>query len=192
MSIQSELREESSVIELTPPDPQTLRKALASFTTGVTVATTVLDGEPYGMTANAFTSVSLVPPLTLLCVKRGSSFLRAIVRDGRYVINILSHTQGDTARHFASPARHGSPTSFDGYAWTSDGVPMLPGSLAWVSSSLYSLADGGDHVMCVGRVEGIDVRPHGRPLMFERGRLIGAGSQPPSHEEWDGLNWPWI
>ena len=147
-----------------------LRTALGSFATGVTVATVGTD-PPHGMTANAFTSVSLDPPLVLLCVRHGSATHSAIADLGAFAVSVLAADQAVLARRFADPLRPRDHTQFDGAAWCPGprtGAPLLVHALAWLECQVTEHLDGGDHsvflatVLDSGRGTGRD------PLVFHR------------------------
>jgi flavin reductase (DIM6/NTAB) family NADH-FMN oxidoreductase RutF len=154
-------------------DPTTFRLALGHFLTGVTIATTAgSDGEPVGMTANSFTSVSLDPPLVLLCVARSAASFPAMERAERYAVHILHHRQNEVSRAFARSAAAGAP-KFDGVAWhrSADGLPLLDDCLARVQGTVTSRIELGDHVGYVAHVDQAEVfADGGTPLAFFRGQ----------------------
>lgn len=139
-------------------------RACAKFPTGVTILT-VLDaeGSPHGMTASSFTSVSLEPPLVLVCVDHGASVLAHLRRAQHIGINILSEEQQDLSAHFA---RRGHDR-FDGVEWQAGrgGVPLLPGALAWFECSIHRMVDAGDHTILITEVLDAEYRA-GRPLVY--------------------------
>jgi 3-hydroxy-9,10-secoandrosta-1,3,5(10)-triene-9,17-dione monooxygenase reductase component len=170
----------------------TFRTVLGRFATGVTVVTAMLEGMPYGITANAFSSLSLNPPLILVCVNRGSRFLRALARSQAFAVNILSDDQLHLARYFADVSRvHGS---HDGLAYSVSplGSPVLDGTNAALDCSQFQTHDGGDHVICVGKVEGLSLNERGRPLLFHGGRFGEVGRMWSAPKDDDPLAWPWI
>lgn len=166
------VRPESSVV-----DGGAFRRALGQFVTGVTVATTSgLDGEPVGMTANAFTSVSLDPPLVLLCVGRSASSFRAMQSAERYAVHILSAEQQPVSDAFARSAADGAD-KFAEVAWrrADDGLPLLDEYLARLECTIVDRVDAGDHVLYIGRVDAADVADLGTtPLAFFQGRYASA------------------
>ncbi|MBZ5592106.1 MAG: flavin reductase family protein [Acidobacteriia bacterium] len=139
-------------------------RACAKFPTGVTIVT-VLDaeGSPHGMTASSFTSVSLDPPLVLVCVDHGASVLAHLRRAQHIGINILSESQQDLSAHFA---RRGHDR-FDGVEWRAGhgGVPLLPGALAWFECSIHRMVDAGDHTILITEVLDAEYGG-GRPLVY--------------------------
>lgn len=131
-----------------------LRDVMSQFASGVTVLT--VGGEhATGMTANAFSSVSLDPPLVLCCVVRTARLHDAIPRAGHFGVSIMGADQEGTARYFADKKRPSGPTQFDPVDWFAGrhtGVPLLSGSLAWLECELAGAFDGGDHSIYLGRV----------------------------------------
>jgi flavin reductase (DIM6/NTAB) family NADH-FMN oxidoreductase RutF len=154
-------------------DPTTrasLRDVMAGFPTGVTiVAACDESGDPYGLTVNSFTSVSLEPPLVLVCIGHTSSSHDRLCAAGRFVINILSGAQGAVAWRFASEPSEGR---FDDLGWSpsESGHPILDGAVAWLDCTVQDVLVSGDHSILVGRVETSDVCDL-PALVFHRGRL---------------------
>jgi flavin reductase (DIM6/NTAB) family NADH-FMN oxidoreductase RutF/GTP cyclohydrolase II len=146
-----------------------LRAAMSRFATGVTVVTTLdADDRPYGTTANAVSSVSLDPPLVLVCLRRESETLAAIRRRARFAIHLLDSGQQELAERFAK--RTDSATWAPVPHHRHDGLPILPGGLATLRCELHSAADGGDHEIVIGRVMRIDDgRQPSEPLVYFRG-----------------------
>jgi flavin reductase (DIM6/NTAB) family NADH-FMN oxidoreductase RutF len=149
-------------------DPGQLRTVFAAFATGVTVVT--VGGEsPHGMTANAFTSVSLDPPLVLVCVNQDARMHQALVRGGGFAISVLAGHQREVARHFASGRRPPGIAQFATVGWTpgdQTGAPLIAGALAWLECTLRCTYDGGDHSIFVGRLVSVARHDHGEPLVF--------------------------
>jgi flavin reductase (DIM6/NTAB) family NADH-FMN oxidoreductase RutF len=131
-----------------------LRDVMSQFASGVTVLTT--GGEhAAGMTANAFSSVSLDPPLVLCCVVRTARLHDAIPRAGHFGVSILGADQEGVARYFADKKRPSGASQFDEVDWFAGkhtGAPLLAGSLAWLECELAEAFDGGDHSIYLGRV----------------------------------------
>lgn len=150
-------------------DALMFREALGRFPTGVTVVTAVgSDGEPYGLTVNSFTSVSLSPPLILVCIDRLSNSHDILVEAGHFVVNVLSEDQGDLAVRFAT----GTPEErFDVASWQPGpgGDPVLRGVVAWFACSLHAIHRAGDHSILLGHVMDLGTR-EGDALVFHRGR----------------------
>jgi flavin reductase (DIM6/NTAB) family NADH-FMN oxidoreductase RutF len=155
------------------------RRVLAHFVSGVTVVTTWdADGRPTGLTASAFTSVSLVPPLILVCVDRQAQSYEALRTYGRFAVNILAADQERLSRHFATT----QPNKFETVPFHrgARGLPLLPDALAHLECRTVHVYPGGDHTIFVGEVEAAGVG-NGEPLLYYRGqynRLCAPGSSP--------------
>ena len=140
------------------------RDVLGAFPTGVTVVTAP---GPAGLTTNAFTSVSLDPPLVLVCFENTSRTLAAVKGTQRYGVNILRAGQEDLARVFASK-RVGADKFAEVTHTEAHGVPVLDDALAWLACDVTQLVEAGDHTIGIGRVIALDVTD-GEPLLFLRG-----------------------
>jgi flavin reductase (DIM6/NTAB) family NADH-FMN oxidoreductase RutF len=152
-------------------DRETLRHALGHFLTGVTVATTTgPTGEPVGMTANSFTSVSLEPPLVLLCVARSAASFAAMERARRYAVHILHHEQHEISTAFARSAATGAQ-KFDHVRWHrgDDGLPLLDDCLVRIECTITQRVALGDHVGYIGHVDAAGAHAGGTPLAFFQG-----------------------
>lgn len=148
--------------------PEEFRRVLSHFASGVTVVTTWdPNGRPTGFTASAFTSVSLTPPLVLVCVDHQAQSYEALRVYGRFAVNILATDQEAVARHFAST----QPNKFDHVPFQkgAQGLPMLPASLAHLECRTLQAYPGGDHTIFVGEVEAATVGT-GDPLLYYRGQ----------------------
>jgi flavin reductase (DIM6/NTAB) family NADH-FMN oxidoreductase RutF len=146
------------------------RDAMGHFATGVTVVTSVdEDGQPVGTTANAVTSLSLDPPLVLVCFDLGSQTLQAIRGHGAFVVNVLAAPQQHLSTNFA---RRGLAAAWDGvqHRRGPTGSPRLEDVLAILECTVEHALPGGDHEIIVGRVRHAEtsVNPNG-PLVFFRG-----------------------
>lgn len=151
-----------------PQDTGELRKVLGRFSTGVTVVTAYA-GTPCGMTANAFTSVSLDPPSILVCVHRNAAIYRAVRKAGCFAVSVLSAGQEDVARHFADHSRPRGEAEFGTVAWSPaplTGTPVLDGALAWLDCDLTTSYDGGDHEIFLGQVLASGFGSAGDALVF--------------------------
>ena len=149
-------------------EPDDFRRVLGHFATGVTIVTVVDgDGRPAGLTANAFSSLSLDPPLLLVCVDHKSQTFPALRDGSRFAINVLRDDQEGVSRRFASTRLD----KFDGvaYALSALGLPLLPDALAQIECTKISAYVEGDHTIFVGRVERASAGD-GAPLLFYRGR----------------------
>ena len=158
-----------------PVDPRAFRRALGSFLTGITViATTQADGTPRGFTANSFTSVSLDPPLVLVCIAKTASSCPVFTAAEGFSVNILAEHQTAVSGLFASK----SADKFAGAKWRRGpaGNPVLDEVAAWFDCRRHDVVDAGDHVILVGRVIGFDERTT-NPLGYCRGAHITFGLQ---------------
>lgn len=146
-------------------DDRTFRDAMGKFATGVTVITTDLDGEPHGMTANAFMSVSLTPKLILISVKDNAKILDKINRSGKFAVNILSEDQQEVSMLFAGQIKEKREMEFDYLNETT----VVKDALANIVCSVYGKQVAGDHILFIGEVEDIILR-EGKPLTFFSGK----------------------
>jgi flavin reductase (DIM6/NTAB) family NADH-FMN oxidoreductase RutF len=148
------------------------RDALGAFATGVTVITTQGAEHPYGMTANAFSSVSLDPPLILVCVIKGTEGANSIEQNGVFAVNILSVDQEPLSRYFASKDRPRGWEAFKqiSHSRAASGSPILDGSACYLDCRLHASHEAGDHVIFIGEVMAMGVEPEIQPLLFHRGK----------------------
>jgi flavin reductase (DIM6/NTAB) family NADH-FMN oxidoreductase RutF len=157
----------------TPPtgDQRALRDVLGRFATGITVLTSA--GEvAHGMTANSFSSVSLDPPLVLVCVSRGALMHQTIAANRTFAVSVLGADQEYIARYFANSERPAGLAQFDSVDWDpgpSTGAPLLANALAWLECELSEVYDGGDHSIFLGRVLGLGNGAEHRALLFYGG-----------------------
>lgn len=158
-----------------PVESAEFRRILGHWSTGVAiVCARSPDGRPCGLTANAFSSLSLDPPLVLVCVEKTADSHDCIRAAGAFAISILAADDELTARKFA--ADDGS-AKFDGVAYrlTPNGSPVLDDALAWVDCTLHAAYPGGDHTIFVGAVVAGDA-VDGDPLLYYRGGYRRAGT----------------
>jgi flavin reductase (DIM6/NTAB) family NADH-FMN oxidoreductase RutF len=148
--------------------PDDFRRVLGHFASGVTIVSTCdADGRPTGLTASAFSSVSLDPPLILVCVDHKSQSYPAMRERGRFAVNILAADQEAVSRRFASSRLD----KFDGvpHRISDLGVPLVEGAIAQLECVTVSMHVEGDHTIFVGRVERAGAAG-GDPLLYSRGR----------------------
>ena len=145
------------------------RSAVAHFATGVTVITTVDDqGQPHAMTANAFTSVCLEPPVVLVCVAHGTHTYGYLEETGRFGVNILGQEQEELGAYFAKrPADREEGVAYN-YSQARDGVPCLDNSMVFLGCRVIGSHVYGDHTIYLGEVNEIQQNGTGAPLMFFR------------------------
>ena len=149
-------------------DPQELRRVMGHFASGVTVITTKdKDGAPNGLTANAFMSLSLSPPLVLISVDKGAQCYACFEPQNGFTVNLLSEDQEEISRRFATKGI----IKFAGLQWREgmNGAAILDGVLGFVECKVTQCHDGGDHTIVVGEI--INVSATGdRPLLFFKGK----------------------
>lgn len=149
-------------------DSLAFRNALGRFATGVTVVTTAADGGVHGMTANAFTSVSLHPPLILVSIGQQARMHARLHPQGPFGVSVLGQDQLECAWHFAGRPQEGWQPVF---TWR-HGVPLIAGALAHFVCTVEATYPGGDHTLFLGRVTDL-WHCDGSPLTFFRGRFFG-------------------
>ena len=148
-------------------DASAFRAVLGRFASGITVVTVRdAEGKDHGMTVSAFSSVSLEPPLILVCVDRGATMHDHLYAATTFAINLLSIEQEALSRRFAESR----DDRFDGVGYTRDltGAALLDDSLAHLECTTWARYDGGDHTIIVGRVDRAAARD-ARPLLYYRG-----------------------
>ncbi|MFZ1886601.1 MAG: flavin reductase family protein [Candidatus Binataceae bacterium] len=150
-----------------PIEKNELRRVMGHFATGVTVITSVrASGEMHGLTANAFSSVSLVPPLLLICVDKKAESYPCFEESKVFTVNILSAEQEALSRKFAVSGGN----KFEGVSYRigANGVPILDGSIAYLECRLSGSMDAGDHTVYLGEIEQAETH-EAKPLLFFRG-----------------------
>lgn len=152
----------------TPTDTRALRDALGRFATGVTIVTTAdaASGEPAGFTANSFASVSLEPPILLVCLAHTAASYALFRASDTFAVNVLSAEQETIAKTFATRGAD----KFADVAWArgSRGAPLIDGSLARFDCAMHERVVAGDHDVLFGRVLGFS-RHEGRALVYHSG-----------------------
>lgn len=150
------------------------RNALSRFPSGVNVVTTKdADGRPHGITVSAFCSVSLAPPLVLICIEKSTASHDAFNESGVFVVNTLRASHQHISEQFAAPA----VDKFDAVAFRPgiDGVPVLIDALASIECRLQHAYDGGDHTIFVGKVEHATTG-QGTPLIYHQAEYKNINS----------------
>jgi 3-hydroxy-9,10-secoandrosta-1,3,5(10)-triene-9,17-dione monooxygenase reductase component len=143
--------------------PEAFKSTLRLFASGITIVATRTQDAPHGMTCTSFASLSLEPPLVLVCLERDSHTLEAVSFSGAFAVSVLSAGQEAAARSFSRPGHK----PFDDFPMRDapNGSPILDGSLAWVACSVERNLETGDHNIVVGLVEDCDFSP-GEPLLY--------------------------
>lgn len=164
-------------VDMHPPtDKRALRSALGAFATGVTIVTTIDRGNaeevPAGFTANSFTSVSLDPPILLVCLAHTAASYDMFCRADTFAVNVLSASQEDIAKVFATRGAD----KFATVAWHAGtrGAPLIDGSLARFDCAMHQRVTAGDHDILLGRVLGFS-RHEGPALVYHAGSFASLG-----------------
>ncbi len=154
-------------------DQQRFREVMGHFATGVAVVACEGPGGPSGLTTSAVASVSLDPPLVLVCFDNASRTLDAVRTAGRFSVNVLREGQEDVAMLFASKAQMAEKFAAVDHG-DEDGVPVLRDVLAWLACDVRELLPGGDHTIGIAEVRTLGADPDGgRPLLHHRGAFAG-------------------
>jgi flavin reductase (DIM6/NTAB) family NADH-FMN oxidoreductase RutF len=155
------------------PLAERVRSVHRSFPTGVTVVTTCVRGVPYGLVVNAFSSISLTPPLVLVCVAQTTSTYPRLFDSDHLAINILAHDQADVAMRFAGSGGD----KFSGFDWRAGeyGAPLLVGASAALEVKVETRLPAYTHTVFIGRV--LAANRHDRtPLVYLGGKFFDGGS----------------
>jgi flavin reductase (DIM6/NTAB) family NADH-FMN oxidoreductase RutF len=148
-------------------DKALFRRVMGNFAAGVTVVTTIdADGKPYGLTATAFCSLSLLPPLALVCVDKKSETYPYFHPAGLFAVNFLSVDQERVSQRFATSGGD----KFAAVDWRRGelGAPVLAGTVGYVECRIAHAYEGGDHMIYVGEIVAADAG-EGEPLLYFRG-----------------------
>ena len=150
-------------------DARTLRDAMGCFATGITIVTALdADGRPVGLTANSFTSVSLDPPLLLVCIANSAGTAPVLRSAARFGVNVLQIGQQPASNRFAGKGED----RFASTAWGpgETGVPLLDGSLVSFECTRHAVHEAGDHFLLIGDVVRAQFEPRRDPLLYFRGK----------------------
>jgi flavin reductase (DIM6/NTAB) family NADH-FMN oxidoreductase RutF len=150
-------------------DPDVFRDVIGRFATGVAVITAQVDGVDYGMTASAVASLSMEPPMLLVCLNRASVTHGVIERAGAFGVNVLRVDQGEVARRFAGTDRAGKFADLAVHHGPLD-TPLLDGALARIECAVSETVTGGTHTVFLGTVRHAEASD-GEPLAYFRGRF---------------------
>lgn len=154
-------------------DPQHFRAALSQWPSGVTIVTSLYEGEPVAMTASSFASLSLSPPLVLVCVADTAHSHAGLTRAEGFTVHVLAQGQDDLSNRFA----RWDATRWDGVETQEGpfGEPLLPLGAARLSCAHHAALDGGDHTILVGRVVSAETTDAEPLLYWNRGYRSLAG-----------------
>ncbi len=147
------------------------RRIIGQFATGVTVVTTANGGLLHGMTANAITSVSLDPPLLLVCIDKAAHSYDQFTQSRRFTVNILAEDQQEVSQIFAATSEP-EQDRLQGVAYRlgNNGAPVIEGCLAYLECTVADHFEGGDHTIFIGGVEDATVIGEAAPLLFYQGK----------------------
>ena len=159
---------------------ESFREVLGHFASGVTIITGITDDGPAGFTCQAFSSLSLDPPMVLVLPSKSSTSWPTIGESGKFCVNILADHQEQVSAKFAKSRTD----KFAGVTWEPSpmGQPILDGACAWIDCRVDAVHQGGDHLIVVGAVGGLAARRDSRPLLFHRGRYARTA------ESWSDLD----
>ncbi|MEH7074604.1 flavin reductase family protein [Neobacillus drentensis] len=147
-------------------DDRQFRNAMGKFATGVTVIVTEVDGEPHGMTVNAFMSVSLTPKLVVVSIGENAKILNKIKESQKFTVNILAADQQTVSMIFAGQLKEHNGVDFDRLG----GQPVVPGAIVQISCEVSAEHVEGDHTLFIGKVTDIHLTEDSEPLIFYSGR----------------------
>jgi flavin reductase (DIM6/NTAB) family NADH-FMN oxidoreductase RutF len=165
-------------------DTGDFRAVWGRFVTGVGIITSFGQDGPSGMTANAVSSLSLEPPLMIVCFERSARTLAAVRHSRRFGVHFLGHWQEELAARFAS--KRPEAEKFAEVPWSErSGVPLLEGCLAGLACELRELVDGGDHLIGIGEVVDLWSSDGGEPLVFFRGDYWSLSESEPAPPDVD-------
>jgi len=151
--------------ELDPADARVYRRVMSRFATGITVVTTAIDGEVFGMTANAFMAGSLEPPMCVVSIGNTAKMAARLRTAGHYGVSFLREDQQWLSQNFAGKPIEGREPTFRIF----DKTPVLEHSMASMSAIIDSTASCGDHTLFIGRIFAM-TEEGGRPLLFSASR----------------------
>ncbi|MGJ7512498.1 flavin reductase family protein [Variovorax sp. GT1P44] len=146
-------------------DPKLFRDVMGHFATGVTVVSYMCEGEARGMTANAFMSVSLDPPLAMISVRRAARFASVVGTGDRFGVNFLLESQQSLSIHFGGRPCAELTSPFE----ERDGTPLVRDSLAQLVLRTVDVHEAGDHLLYIGHVEHMTLGEERQPLIFYSG-----------------------
>lgn len=167
-----------SINSTSPINTRVLRDALGIFATGVTIVTALSpSGEPIGFTANSFTSVSLDPPLILVCIAKSAAGYTIYNSTSAYCVNILAQNQRDLSGIFAVRGTD----KFNGISWRKGvtGSPILDGGVAHFDCEMHQTVEAGDHAILIGRVVDFNTSD-AQPLCYHRGKYAALAPEHPT------------
>lgn len=152
------------------------RELLSRWASGVSVVTTNDEGLLYGLTVSSFSSLSLDPPLVLVCLANANRIVEMIRTSGGFAVSILASDQAGASNYFARTGRSPTPdfTEVAG-EWTPSGQPVVAHALAWMSCATHALVAHGDHTIAIGQVNGAGFDDSKQPLLYWNRSYRGIG-----------------
>jgi len=157
-------------------DAKLFRSTMGLFATGVTIISYVADGEPAGMTANAFMSVSMDPPLILVSVRKQSRFNDTVRVGVRYGVNFLAESQQAVSAHFGGKR---DETLSIPYVYCKE-TPLIQGSLAHIVARTTAIHEAGDHLLYIAQIEYLQLGEQRKPLVFFSGKYKQVEAHAPA------------
>lgn len=156
--------------------PDAFRNALRKFASGVTIVTVAAADELHGMTASSFASVSLTPPLILVCLDKSSRTRTLVAQTGAFAVNVLRSDHEDVSRAFSRPGL--KPFATLAHRRGDNGAPLLADAIAVLECSTYRVFEAGDHEVVIGEVTAA-AAPGGDPLVYYEGtyRSLSSSSE---------------
>jgi len=153
-----------------PITSKQFKNVLGCFATGVAIVTTSVNGKIHGLTVNAFTSVSLKPPLVLICIDTKAESCKLIKKSKFFTVNLLTAKQKNISKKFSDPKT--KENRFDDNIWKSNvnGIPVLTNALAFIDCKVESVFLSGDHHIFVGKVIELGLNKNSKPLIYYRGK----------------------
>lgn len=142
------------------------RDAMRMFSSGVTIVTVACEQQLFGMTATSFASVSLAPPLVVVCLEKNSHTLEAVAAARTFAVSVLAFDQEEVARAFARPGL--KPFDRVGYAKAHNGAALIQGALAWIECNITEIVEMGDHDVVIGEVESCETAARSPLIYFDR------------------------
>ena len=168
-----------------PTDPRSFRTIMGRFATGVTVVTYSCAGQPAGMTANGFLSVSMKPPLVLISVRRDSRFTQHVNIGSRYGVNLLAERQQYLSGHFGGRPDEAVQPQY----WHHESLPMLDDCLGYIVATVVDIHPAGDHSLYIAEVAHMALGTDAAPLIFYGGRYKRMQAHTPTFSVFDGSDW---
>ena len=139
------------------------KDALRRFASGITIVTAATEGRAHGMTATSFASVSLIPPLVLVCLEKNSRTHDLVLESRSFAVSVLADDQEELARDFALRGDKSFESRVERLG--TNGAPLMAGAIAWIECTVAEVVEGGDHHVVIGEVIASESR-EGRPLLY--------------------------